>query len=255
MKDNFILTPYFLDKPLPGLVTIAGPDWQVNKTRLPNAPEQLRMAALYEPLARDVSAAIQSGNRPVSIAGDCCAAMGVAAGLQRAGVDPILIWFDAHGDFNTRETSPSGFLGGMPLAMLVGRGEQTIPEAIGLKSLSEKQVFITDARDLDPGEKRGLEESNITRLATVSDLIDYPLPPLPIHLHLDVDVINPTVAPSVDYPAPGGPDESQMESVFRFLAGTGRIAAVSVSTWNPELDKQGKTAEVCLNLLQTILSG
>jgi arginase len=63
----------------------------------------------------------------VSIAGDCVATMGVLAGLHDAGITPTLIWFDAHGDFNTWETTPSGFLGGMPLAMIVGRGEQTMP--------------------------------------------------------------------------------------------------------------------------------
>lgn len=62
-------------------------------------------------------------------------------GLQRAGIDPNLIWFDAHGDFNTWETTSSGFPGGMPLAMIVGKGEQTMPEAVGLRDLPEGQVI------------------------------------------------------------------------------------------------------------------
>jgi arginase len=83
----------------------------------------------------------------VSIAGDCCTSLGVAAGLLAAGIDPTLIWFDAHGDFNTWETTPSGFLGGMPLAMLAGRGEQTIVHGVGLKNLEESNIYLADARE------------------------------------------------------------------------------------------------------------
>jgi arginase len=254
LKNHFILTPYFLDKLLPGLEAIGAPGWSINKTTLPKGSQQLRMAALYEPLAREVAGAIQDGNRPVSIVGDCCAVLGVAAGLQRAKVDPLLIWFDAHGDFNTWETTPSGFLGGMPLAMLVGRGEQTIPKALGLRPLQEDRVYLTDARDLDPSEKQSLSQSRVTHLVSVEDLIDYPFPPMPIHLHWDVDILDPTVAPAVDYPAPNGPDKAQMEKAFRFLARLDRVVAISVSTWNPERDKNSQTALVCLNLLRTILS-
>lgn len=254
LKDQFILTPYFLDRPLPDLEAMATSQWQINKRSLPDRSQQLRMAALYEPLALKVARLTQGGYRPVSVAGDCCAALGVAAGLQRTGVDPLLIWFDAHGDFNTWETSPSGFLGGMPLAMLVGRGEQTIPRALGLKPVAEERVYLTDARALDPDEQQALQESQVTHFASVSDVVTYPLPLRPIHLHWDVDVMDPTVAPAVDYPAPHGPHEAQMRDVFRFLAGRGRIVAVSVSTWNPKRDKDGRTTNVCLNLLETLLA-
>ena len=233
---------------------MASSDWHINQTTLPEGRQQLRMVALYEPLAREVTRVTRGGYRPVSIAGDCCAALGVATGLQRAGVEPLLIWFDAHGDFNTWETSPSGFLGGMPLAMLVGRGEQTIPKALGLRPTLEKRVFLTDARDLDAGEEQALGASQITHLTAVENLINYPIPPDPIHLHLDVDVLDPTVAPAVDYPALGGPNTAQMGAVFRFLSGLDRIVAISVSTWNPQHDKTGQTAKVCLKLLETILS-
>ncbi len=107
---------------------------------------------MYNPLAQLVTIVLKSGELPVSVAGDCCTSIGILAGLQQAGVDPTLIWFDAHGDFNTWETTPSGFLGGMPLAMLVGKGEQTIMEGVGTSVLPEEQVILSDGRDLDPGE-------------------------------------------------------------------------------------------------------
>src|SRR5207253_8363034 len=118
MTNKFILTPFFLDQPRDALRTAAQPDWTLNVPALPEGETQTRMSAIYELLAQLVAQTIREGARPVSIAGDCCAALGVVAGLQRAGVNFNLLWFDAHGDFNTWETTPSGFLGGMPLAKL-----------------------------------------------------------------------------------------------------------------------------------------
>ena len=253
MENRFILTPYYLDDPMPGVEALAEPGWQINKPDLSNPEQQLRMARLYESLAAMVAEHLASGFRPVSIAGDCCSTIGVAAGLQRAGVDFLLIWLDAHGDFNTWETTPSGFLGGMPLAMLVGRGEQTMPEEVGLQRLPEERILITDARDLDPAENTALLESEIVRLTSVDELIRHPLPELPIYLHLDVDIIDPSEAPAMNYLAPGGPSVDEMQEAFRYLARTGNVKAVSMSTWNPELDDDGRTREVCMSLLDTLL--
>ena len=191
----------------------------------------------------------------MSIAGDCCAAIGVLAGLQRAGVEPTLIWFDAHGDFNTWETTPSGFLGGMPLAMLVGRGDGTMPAAVGLKPLPEASVFLTDARDLDPAEREALLDSEVVHLPDVEDLMAYPLPGGPLYVHFDVDVVTPEEAPTQNYPAPGGPSSSTLDAVFRRLAGSRRLMAVSVSSWNPKLDEDGGSQKVCISLLETLIRG
>ncbi|MBN1148114.1 MAG: arginase family protein [Anaerolineales bacterium] len=253
MENHFILTPYFLDEFTPGLETLAQPGWQINKPELPEGNKQARMGALYQPLAQAVAEVALRGERPVSIAGDCCTAIGVLAGLQRAGVDPLLIWFDAHGDFNTWETTPSGFLGGMPLAMLVGRGEQTIAEAVGLRPLPEAQVVLADARDLDAGERLALEASGVTRLPDARDLLDYPLEDRPIYVHFDTDTLDPTDAPAMNYLAPGGPSADELREVFRFLAATGRVVAVSLSSWNPELDEDGRSREVCMGLMDILI--
>ncbi len=253
MENRFILTPCYLDEQMPGLEALAKPGWQINEPDLSNPEQQLRMARLYESLAAMVAEDLASGFRPISIAGDCCSTIGVAAGLQRAGVEFLLIWLDAHGDFNTWETTPSGFLGGMPLAMLVGRGEQTMPEEVGLLNLAEERILLMDARDLDPEEKTALLESEIVRLASIGDLARHALPELPIYLHLDVDIIDPSEAPAMNYLAPGGPSAGELEQVFRYLARTGNVRAVSMSTWNPELDDDGRTREVCMSLLDNFL--
>jgi len=254
MLNQMILTPFFLDEPLPGLEPLAASDWIINRALLPPGPKQQRLSALHRPLADFVQQSIATGKRPVSIAGDCCTAIGVLAGLQRAGIDPILIWFDAHGDFNTWETTPSSFLGGMPLAMLVGRGEQSMIKALEIKPLPENRVILTDARDLDPGEKQLVEKSAVVHLTNADALLDFALPEGPLYVHMDTDIVNPAQAPAMNYPAPGGPSPENLQTVMRHLNRTGKIAAVSVSSWNPLLDKDGRSRRVCMELLNELVS-
>ncbi len=254
MKDKFILTPYFLDKPVPGLDDLATPEWQENRPVLRPGETQERMISLYKPLAGFMADTIRQGHRPVSVAGDCCTSIGVLAGLQQAGITPTLIWFDAHGDFNTWETTPSGFLGGMPLAMAVGLGEQTMLQGLDSQPLPQANVILTDARDLDPAERTLVEESGITHLPNITDLLSYPLPDSPLYIHFDTDIVNPAEVPAMNYPAPGGPASETVRQVFRHLADTGNIAAVSMSTWNPNLDENGRSRIICMDLLNELLS-
>ena len=254
MEHKTTLTPFFLDERLDGLLDLMGADWVLNQPdELPGEKPQQRMAWLYERLAEQVAGAGSAGRQPVSIAGDCCTTLGVLAGLQRAEVQPSLIWFDAHGDFNTWETSPSGFLGGMPLAMLVGRGEQTIVEALGLRPLAEDRVTLTDGRDLDPQEALALEGSRVRQLRKVEALLEARLPDGDLYVHFDTDVLDPSAAGAMNYLAPGGASAAQLGAVFERLAASRRVAAVSMSSWNPALDTDGSSREVCMDLLAKLV--
>jgi arginase len=255
MKNQMILTPFFLDEPLPELENLAAPDWVINKPDLPDGDKQHRMSAIHRPLADFARQAIEKGHRPISIAGDCCTAIGMLAGMRYAAIDPILIWFDAHGDFNTWQTTPSGFLGGMPLAMLVGTGEQTMLSAVELEPLPEDRVVLTDARDLDPGEKLLIEEANIVHLTDVRDLLEVNLPDALLYIHLDTDIVNPAEAPAMNYLAAGGPSAKELQVVMKHLNRTEKIAAISVSTWNPKMDEDGLSRKVCMGLLSTLING
>lgn len=253
IRNQFILTPYFLDEALPGLEALLMPGWYLNKPHLTNGGKMSRMSILHGSLAERVAQSMQRGERPVSIAGDCCTTLGVLAGMQRCKIGAELIWFDAHGDFNTWETTPSGFLGGMPLAMLVGRGEQTLINALQLRNLAEDRVTLSDARDLDPAERELMEKSSIHHLTDVRELLTSPLPDRPLYVHFDTDVLNPNVAPAMNYPAAGGPSAEELRKVFCVLANTSRIAAVSMSSWNPGLDANGQTQHVCMELLHALV--
>lgn len=254
MNNHFLLTPFFLDQPLLGLESLAESDWSLNKPALPKGTPQSRMSLLHEVIAGEVAEAVKAGKCPVSIAGDCCSTIGVAAGLQRADINPFVIWFDGHGDFNTWETTPSGFLGGMALSMLSGSGDQTMPERIGLRSIPEEMIILTDGRNLDPQERGLIAQSKLEHLTDVTELLKFPLPRVPLYIHVDVDIINPIDAPAMSYLAPGGPRASELEHVFRFLAETGQIAAVSMCTWTPELDVDKQSETVSMQLLQVLLA-
>lgn len=252
-SNRVILTPLFLDKPVPALTALAKPGWVINDPPLPAGELPSRLAPVHEALADFVAATFAAKQRPVSIAGDCCTAIGVTAGLQRAGVNPTLIWLDAHGDFNTPETTPSGFLGGMPLAMLVGRGDLCMPAAVGLKPLPEDRVILTDGRDLDPGERELLAHSQVIHLEDAAALGAHVLPDGPLYVHFDADVVAQDESPAQNYPAGGGPSAAELNTVFESLALTDRLAAVSICTWNPELDRDGRSRQTSMRLLKTLV--
>ncbi|MEA3334768.1 MAG: arginase family protein [Chloroflexota bacterium] len=238
---------------MPELATLVEPAQVIDPSLASCDSQQERLAAIHGALADSVADAVNRGDRPVSIAGDCCTTIGVAAGLQRSGISTTLIWFDAHGDFNTCETTPSGFVGGMPLAMLVGLGNQSMLNAVGLQPILAEQVILTDGRDLDPGERELVKGSGILHLPDMGMLLGAEPPDGPLWIHFDTDILDPVEAPAMNYPASGGPRVKQLEAVFRRLAGTGRVAAVSMSTWNPQLDEDGRTETTCMALLQTLL--
>ncbi len=247
MTSRWLVTPFYFEHPELALFT-AAPDGAAT-----NAPEGIadrspgNMARLYGPIADFVEETLRAGARPVSLAGDCCAAVPVLAGLRATGIEPTLVWIDAHGDFNTPETSPSQFLGGMPLAMMVGRGPQWMCEAVGLTPLPEERVWLIDGRDLDPLEREALDASRVNR-ARVADLATLTFDG-PVHVHIDLDVLDATEAPGFNYPVPGGPGAAETAEACAQLAGRADIRAISISGWTEALDPSGATGDACRRVL------
>jgi len=252
METKYLLTPYFLDRPLSGLAELERPGWISIGPGLFGKTQVERLAVIHEALAVQVEAILKQGRMPASIAGDCCTALGVYAGMKRAGVDPQLIWFDAHGDFNTWETTPSGFLGGMPLAMLAGLGEQTILDVLEVDPLPQEQIILTDARDLDPGERELVISSSIIHLKDPLALLDWDPPAQPLWVHFDTDVVDPSYVPAQNYPAPGGLSPEDLSRVFQHLRDSGRIAGVSLSSWAPDLPGAEDSQKISLELLDIL---
>lgn len=251
MQNRWILTPQFFEQAEPALAQAVPDEVEVNGPHAIPDRSAESMAVLHRPISSFVASAAKDGARPVSVAGDCCAAVPVLAGLQHARVAPTLIWIDAHGDFNTPETSPSQFLGGMPLAMMVGRGPQWMCESVGLERFDEDKVWLIDGRDLDPMEREALDASAVRRtgMAGMASLkIDGP-----VWVHLDVDVLNADEVPAFNYPVSGGPSVAETIAACGAFSGNNHTIAVSVSGWTGALDAYGTTADACKKVIDTLV--
>lgn len=253
MKPIYILVPYWMGDFNPARAAVARHTWRLLTPPLPEGQPAQRMGVLYRTLAAEVASIRAAGNLPVVITGDCVASIGVLAGLQQETNNLTVVWYDAHGDFNTPETTPSGFIGGMPLAMLCGRGEQTIVAGAGAKIHLEAKVILTDARDLDPGEKEALANSAVTHLPDVADLLNLNLPDEPIYIHFDSDVLRLADMSAVNYPAQGGPTLETIEASLAHLASSGHVAAISVTMWDPELDAEGNAEQTVMGIVERLV--
>jgi len=229
---SVIQVPYHLDEYLPDLDVPLPPDTVITAD-LPAGDVWDRLSALYVGLAGAVAAEAGRGGRPVVVSGDCMTALGTMSGLQRAGVQAGIVWFDAHGDVQTLETTTSGYLGGLPLRLLMGYRPELIATRLGLRAVPERQVALVDARDLDPPEVSYLAGAQIRR-SEVGELDVAGLPGGPLYVHLDLDVIDSGQLPGLRFPAPGGPSPAQVSAALSALLSTGRVAAVGVAcTWYP----------------------
>jgi len=242
-----LVVPFRVGNPMPDLRVAGGPE--VLRPILLEGTPQERLGVLCGAIAERIAA----GGVRVAYVGDCVLALGVLAGLERRGVAPTVIWLDAHGDFHTWDTTRSGHLVGMPLAMAVGRGEQTIVRAAGLTPIPEERVVLVDARDLDPGEDDAVAASRMRRV-TVDELRAEPVPDGPLYVHLDIDVVNPAEIPAVNYPAPGGPSVEEVRDALRPLAATGRVAALSVTLWESRLPGATQSAAAVARLVEPFLA-
>jgi arginase len=224
-RVRLLSVPFHLDDRLPAFDLGVPADAEVTAQLPPGADPWTRMAALYE----QVADAVGAGGAVVA-SGDCTTSLGVLAGLQRAGRDPAVVWFDAHADFHTAGTTTSGYLGGMPLSLAVGLGDLALPRALRLRPVREDRVVLVDARDTDPGEQRLLAASAVTR-TTVAGLPGV-VPDGDLYVHLDVDVCAPAEVPDLLYPVDGGAPVADVLAAVRSLVATGRVAAIGLAaTW------------------------
>ena len=268
-----LLLPYLMGQRRDGLHRVLDIDphpWEVltldpqPEARIDDPVAKLRnLGSLYAMLAARVAALARSGCRPVSLAGDCVSSLGMLAGLQHAGQSPDrVLWLDAHGDFHTWSSTQTQYIGGMPLAMFVGRVDhgpdprsqatRACLSTIGVQAYPQRQIVLADARDLDPGEREALLGSRILR-CTLDEVTAQLRPHERIYLHWDTDVIDdPARMPALKYHVRRGPDAADMAAFFRTLRSYD-IVAVSVSAWHAEQDEDNQTARACLEILDTLL--
>ncbi|HEX5287604.1 MAG TPA: arginase family protein [Streptosporangiaceae bacterium] len=148
-----------------------------------------------------------------------------------------VVWLDAHGDFNTPAITTSGYLGGMPLAMLAGRAPEPFCAPLGLRPVADTSVVLADARDLDPAERDALTASQVLRVpaepAAIAAAVDS-LGRTPVYLHLDVDVIDSAQLPGLRFPSGPGPSVAQVADCLAAACDAADVAAAGIAcAWRP----------------------
>ncbi len=225
-----------------------------------------RLGRLGEAVAGLVREAVERDTLPVVLGGDCLNGVSVAAGLRHVWGEREfgVAWFDAHGDFNTEETTLSGYLPGMPLAAVCGRGLAWLREAVGLnRPVDENQVVMLGVRDLDPPEKDLLDSTPISYLSpdevrsgrTAVAAGHHFKDVEGVYLHIDIDALDPEIAPGVNYLTPGGLSFENTLSACRAVLEAAPLAALTLAAVNPPKDVEGKTVEMGVRLLVEILAG
>jgi arginase len=248
---ELIVTPWHLDEHIPAFPVPASatqPVWP----DLPAGPVPARMSMLH----RAVADAVAQAARPLVLSGDCPTARAAAAGLQRRHQDLAVLWLDAHGDFNTPAITTSGYLGGMALAMLTGRTPGLFDDTLGLRPVPEASVVLAGARDLDPAERDALVASQVCRVpadpaAIVTALRR--LGPVPVYLHLDIDVIEGAQLSGARFPSGPGPALTQIEECLIAACSAANITAASLAcAWLPDHVGDQSTRETITGLTRAL---
>ena len=221
-------------------------------------PQITRTCAL---IAERVVAAIEAGEKPLVLGGDHSVALGTLSGLASArGVGGVL-WIDAHGDLNTPETSPTGNVHGMPLAAAIGLGgDRFAGGPLTLPAVDPSRVAIVGARSLDPAERELLRRSDVTVLtmteidrigieAAVERALERIAGPGFVHVSLDMDALDPAIAPGVGTPVQGGLTYREAHLALELVAESGLADSLEVVEVNPVLDHENRTASLAVELV------
>ena len=213
-------------------------------------------------VAESVRQARDAGQVALLLAGNCNTTLGVLAGLGPGERRVGLVWLDAHGDFNTPEEDPAGFLDGHGLAMVVGRCWRAATARVpGFAPLPERDVVLVGARDLTAPQAEVLERSALTWLSPAQardpDAVAAALDALAarvdvLHFHVDLDVHDPSIAPANGYAAPDGLAAEDVLRVLRLAADRVPVVSGTLASYDPSYDVDGRMRDTGLALLQAL---
>ena len=215
-----------------------------------------------------VAAELEAGRMPVVLGGDHCLAIGsitaVAAWCRARDRKLLVLWLDAHADFNTSTITPSGNLHGMPVACLCGIGPRELTHLGGsapvLRAGDIRQIGI---RSVDPGEKRLVRDNglDIYDMRYVDEIgmkraMEEALSGIDerthLHVSFDVDFLDPAIAPGVGTTVPGGPNYREAQLVMEMIADTGQLGSLDIVELNPAFDDHNRTALLAVDLVESL---
>jgi len=230
-----------------------------------------RVAVANSHLADLVSEANSGGAFALGLFADCNSVLGTLGGLARSP-DPAwprrvgLIWIDAHADYNTPETSPSGMLGGMPVAIACGKCLEVLRHKSGLRvPLQSPDVVMIGLRDVDPLEREALQRDRIAAL-TVDDLLtgserlSWAMENLSaredlLYVHVDLDILDPELAPAAGLPSPGGISGEELGNGLGHLLSYPKVRALALVSYKADRDETGETLSQVIDAILGATAG
>ena len=248
-------------------------DWGNVETAVLEAAEEHDPRARYLPeirsacgrVARLVAHAVQEDVKPLVLGGDHSVALGTLGGLAARGERGGVLWLDAHGDLNAPEDSPSGNVHGMPLAAAIGEGGPLFEgEGWNLPAVDPERVALVGVRSLDEGERERIRRLGL-KVFTMSDIdrigierairesLAHIAGPGFVHVSLDLDVLDPEVAPGVGTPVRGGLSYREAHLALELVSESGIAGSLEVVEVNPILDRENATALLAVELVASAL--
>jgi len=231
----------------------------------PRARFLTEIRSTCEGVARRVGEAVAQGRLPIVLGGDHSIALGTLGGLAATHGAGGVLWFDAHGDLNTPATSPSGNVHGMPLAAALGLADDAFSsDAWPLPAVKPEHVFLIGVRSLDDGERELVHRLGMS-VYTMTDLDRRGVEPVVrealervvdagfVHVSLDMDVVDPDVAPGVGTPVRGGLSYREAHLAMELVAESGVLGSIDVVEVNPILDRENATAQLAVELVASAL--
>jgi arginase len=242
------------------------PEVETRKLRNPQLRYLEEIVRICESLAKKVEKSARAGHFPLVLGGDHSIVMGTVAGLTKAKGPQGCIYIDAHGDFNTMDTTPSGNIHGMGLAACMGLGHSKLVNIGGVKpKLRAENVALIGVRELDEGERELIKKSEIY-VATMRDIDEKGIGRVMrdaierardgtrgVHVTLDVDVLEPREAPGTGTPVPGGLTFREAHLAMEVLSERNIATSFELVEVNPLLDTGNRTAELSVGLIESLV--
>jgi arginase len=219
---------------------------------------------LLKLLRTEIDKATQFRSLPIVLSGNCSVTVGVISGLNSN--DVAVIWFDAHGDCETPATTTTGFLDGMGISMLLNQSWQAVLSLYELNScFPGKNLVLIGARDLSQNEERFIAANKISRITveeirrSTTDRLKNVLADLirsgiqKVHLHIDVDVIDPLVAPSNSYQVENGLTKNELLNLIDCCINEMPLASATIASYDPLCDPRGDMVVIVKEIIETIV--
>jgi arginase len=257
---TLIKVPYHLGRkgvvlgagPAPLAEAIGGDSILVERSE-PASNEVYATFDVVRQLATAVRDTLAVGRLPLVLAGNCHSAVGTVASLGR---DVGVVWFDAHPDFHTPDSSPTGFIDGMALALVTGEGWAELRSTVnGLRPVPEDRVVLVGAREVDPTEEERLAASAVVRADAVSlksaldelaERVDK------VYVHIDLDVLDPAEGKASDWAVEGGFTAAELEHALSTILARFDVPAAAFTAYDPRCDPQGRVPTIAAALARRL---